>query len=450
MAFSTSSLVFEVKRRKPELIRPIKPTPYEFKNLSDIDDQQGLRFHIPGLLIFKKNEVMKAEDPVTVIREAISKALVSYYPLAGRLREGPNRKLMVECTGEGVMFTEASAGVSLEELGEPLQPPFPSLENLLYDVPGSSGVLDSPLLLIQVTRLTCGGFIFASRLNHAVSDAAGLVQFMKAIGEIARGAIHLSVEPVWNRELLSARDPPCVTCLHHKCDQMPDPKGVAMPQTDEMLDRCFFFGPQEVFALRKSIPSHLSKSTWFEIITACIWRCRAVALNLDPNDEMRLLCAISGRGKVNPKLPAGYYGNTFVFSIAVSTAGKLCQNPLEYALQLVKKAKDEVTEEYIRSYTDLMVIKGRPHVAAVPGTYLVSDVSRLGFIDVDFGWGKPVYGGPAKGDVGDVPGVTTFYIHRRNNKGEEGIAAPICLPVDAMETFVVELERMIREPEIIA
>ncbi|KAL5723626.1 hypothetical protein ACHQM5_007002 [Ranunculus cassubicifolius] len=450
MAFSTSSLVFEVKRRQPELISPIKPTPYELKNLSDIDDQQGLRFHIPGLLFFKKNETMKAKDPVTVIREAISKALVPYYPLAGRLREGPNRKLVVECTGEGVMFIEASADVSLEEFGEPLQPPFPCLENLIYDVPGYSGILDSPLLLIQVTRLTCGGFIFASRLNHAVSDAAGLVQFMKAIGEIARGASHLSVEPVWNRELLSARNPPRVTCLHHKCDQMPGSEGVATPPHEEMSDRCFFFGPQEVFALRQSIPSHLSKSTSFELITACIWRCRAVALDLDPNEEMRLLCAVSVQGKLNEKLPVGYYGNSFVFSIAVSMAGKLRQNPLEYSLQLVKKAKEKVTEEYIRSFTDLMVIKGRPHVAAVPGTYLVSDVSRLGFREVDFGWGKPVYGGPAKGDIGVVPGLATFYIHRKNNEGEEGIVAPICLPVDAMETFVVELERMIGEPKIIA
>ncbi|KAL3573962.1 hypothetical protein D5086_024575 [Populus alba] len=67
-----------------------------------------------------------------------------------RLREGDNRKLMVECTGEGILFIEADADVTLEQFGDPLQPPFPCLEELLFDVPGSSGVLNCPLLLIQL------------------------------------------------------------------------------------------------------------------------------------------------------------------------------------------------------------------------------------------------------------------------------------------------------------
>ncbi|KAL5728622.1 hypothetical protein ACHQM5_001687 [Ranunculus cassubicifolius] len=439
MALSSSSLVFKVKRSQPEFIGPVEPTPYEFKNLSDIDDQEGLRFHIPGVLIFKKSETMEGKDPVEVIKEAISKTLVYYYPLAGRLREGPNRKLMVECTGEGVMFIEANANIRLERYGDVLLPPFAALEDLLYNVPGSSGVVDCPLLLIQVTRFTCGGFIFAIRLNHTVSDAAGLVQFMATVGEMARGANVPTVTPVWNRELLSARDPPCVTCTHHKCDQMPPPEGIPMPHV-EMTDHCFFFGPQEVVRLRNSLAPYLSNCTAFEVITAFIWRCRTIALNLDPTAELRLLSTVSVRGKSN--LPLGYYGNGFVFSIAVAKAGDICQNPLGYTLLLVKKANARVTEEYVRSFADLMVTKGRPHVAAVEGTYLVSDVSCLGFGDVDFGWGNPIYGGPASVDVGAVPGVASFYI-RKKNKGVDGIMVPIRLPGPAMERFVMEIDSMI-------
>ncbi|KAL5713292.1 hypothetical protein ACHQM5_015384 [Ranunculus cassubicifolius] len=445
MVFSKPSLELKVERSDPELIPPAKPTPYEFKNLSDIDDQEGLRFQIPGLLFFKQNELMEGKDPVEVIKQAIAEALVYYYPLAGRSREGPNRKLVVECTGEGLMFIEATANFTIEQFGESLVPPFAGLDQLLYDVPGTSDVIDCPLLLIQVTRLACGGFTFASRLNHTLSDAAGLVQFMKAVGELARGEATLSLEPVWNRELMSARDPPRVTCFHHKCDQMPPPDGIPMPIV-EMSDQAFFFGPQEVAALRKCLPTDLSKSTSFEIISACIWRCRTIALDLDPSSEMRLLCTINARGKL--KLPAGYYGNGFVFSIAVAEAGKICENPFGYTLELVKKAKNDVTEEYVRSFVDLMVINGRPHVAAVEGSYLISDVSRLGFLEIDFGWGKPIYGGPAKVDVGAVPGVATFYIQKKNNKGEDGLVAPMRLPTSAMESFVVELDKMIGVPEI--
>lgn len=150
MASPSTSLVFKVHRREPELITPAKPTPHEFKPLSDIDDQDGLRFQIPVIQFYKYDPSMEGIDPVVVIREALAKTLVFYYPFAGRLREGPERKLIVECTGEGVLFIEADADVALQEFGDSLQPPFPCLEELLYDVPGSSGVLNSPLLLIQV------------------------------------------------------------------------------------------------------------------------------------------------------------------------------------------------------------------------------------------------------------------------------------------------------------
>jgi len=153
MASSPSSLVFKVHRREPELIKPAKPTPHEFKLLSDIDDQEGHRFHVPIIQFYRHNPSMHGKDPVKVIREAIAKTLVFYYPFAGRLREGHNRKLMVESTGEGILFIEADADVTLEQLGDPLQPPFPCLEELLFDVPGSSGVLNCPLLLIQVNFL---------------------------------------------------------------------------------------------------------------------------------------------------------------------------------------------------------------------------------------------------------------------------------------------------------
>lgn len=133
------------------LVRPAKPTPRECKLLSDIDDQEGLRFQIPVIQLYGGGGGKSRVDPGKVIREALAQTLVFYYPFAGRLREGPGGKLMVECTGEGVMFIEADADVRLEEFGEALQPPFPCLEELLYDVPGSAGVLHSPLLLIQVS-----------------------------------------------------------------------------------------------------------------------------------------------------------------------------------------------------------------------------------------------------------------------------------------------------------
>lgn len=135
------------------MVGPAKPTPHEFKQLSDIDDQEALRLHLPVIQFYRCNPSMHGKDPVKVIREALAKTLVFYYPFAGRLREGPGRKLLVECTGEGVLFIEADADVTLQQFGDDLLPPFPCLEELLFDVPGSQGILNCPLLLIQVHLL---------------------------------------------------------------------------------------------------------------------------------------------------------------------------------------------------------------------------------------------------------------------------------------------------------
>ncbi|KAI3742703.1 hypothetical protein L1987_60396 [Smallanthus sonchifolius] len=271
---------------------------------------------------------MGNKNPTSVIREALAKVLVFYYPFAGRLKEGPSRKLLVDCSGEGVLFIEAEADVTFEQFGDALHPPFPCLDELLYDVPRSSGTIDSPLLLIQVTRLLCGGFIFAMRLNHTMSDGQGIVQFMTALDEMAWGAATPSTLPIWRRELLFARDPPHVTCTHHGYDEV---EGKIIP-TDDMIQKTFFFGSTEVSALRRFVPPHLKKCSTFEVIIASIWRCRTIALQPDPKKEMRMICLVNASVKFKSLVPVGYYGNTFAYPVAISTAKDLHNKPLGHAV----------------------------------------------------------------------------------------------------------------------
>ncbi|PWA90338.1 benzyl alcohol O-benzoyltransferase [Artemisia annua] len=441
MAQISIPLTFTVRRLAPELIVPEKLTPQELKPLSDIDDQKALWCQVPIIHFYRGDPEKRNKNPASVIREALAKVLVFYYPFAGRLKEGPTGKLMVNCSGEGVLFIEAEADVTLKQFGDVLHPSFPCMEELLYDVPGSSGILDSPLLLIQVTRLLCGGFIFAIRYNHTMTDGRGITQFLTAVGEIARGALEPSMLPVWQREFLSARNPPRVTCSHHEYDDMTDTKTTII-SNDEMEQRSFFFGPIEVSALRRFVPIHLQNCSTFDVLTASIWRCRTIALQPNPEDEMRVTCVVDARSKFNPPIPLGYYGAVLAFPVAISTAHDLCNKPIGHIMELVSKAKSNVTEEYMRSIADLMVIKGRPPFTTVRN-FVISDVTRVRLNVVDFGWGKPAYASAANGGGGNIPGLASYYIPSQNNKGESGIIVPICLPSAAMNKFVKELNNML-------
>ncbi|KAL3038558.1 hypothetical protein AAZX31_01G139200 [Glycine max] len=434
----SSRTSFSVVHGEPELVVPAGPTPRELKNLSDIDDQEGLRFQHQVIMFYQKSHVMEGKHPATVIKYGLAEALVHYYPLAGRLREWPNRKLTVDCSGEGILFVEAEAHVSLKELGNSILPPCPHMKELLLDVPGSQGILGCPLLLFQVTRLTCGGFAFAARMNHTICDSLGLVQFLTMVGEIARG-VSISQFPVWQRELFSARDPPRITYAHHEYDQTKHCSNKDTMDFDQMAHESFFFGPKEIATLRSHLPQHLRKCSTFEILSACLWKCRTKALGLEPNEIVGLSPFITARGKVGLHVPNGYYGNAFAFPMALSKAGLLCQSPLEYALGLIKKAKAQMGLEYVKSVADLMVLKDRPKYKTKEN-YLIGDTTHVGFYDVDFGWGSPIYGGPA----GAIPFVS-FYGRFRNNEGEDGVVVPILLPHHVMKRFLFELVKITSE-----
>ncbi|MCD9559420.1 hypothetical protein HAX54_017350 [Datura stramonium] len=380
-------------------------------------------------MFYKYNSSMEGKDPAKIIKDGLSKTLVFYYPLAGRLIEGPNRKLMVNCNSEGILFVEADANVELEKLGDSIRPPYPYFDLLLHNVPGSDGIIGCPLLLLQVTRFSCGGFTFGFRFNHTMMDAYGIKIFLNALSELIQGASTPSILPVWQRHLLSARSSPRITCTHHEFDEQIESRIAWESMEDKLIQQSFFFGKKEMEAIKNQVSPNCT-STKFELLVAFLWKCRTIALDLHPQEIVHLTLLINVRGKsVKFELPPGYYGNAFITPAAVSEAGLLCSNPLTYAVELIKKLKDHMNEEYTRSVIDLMVIKGRPEFTK-SWNFVISDNRSGGFDEFDFGWGKPIFGG--------VPKAISFIsvgVPVKNDKGEKGILIAISLPPLAMKKF---------------
>nr|GLL44402.1 methanol O-anthraniloyltransferase-like [Ipomoea trifida] len=416
--------------------------------------------------MFYRNSVeRRGEDPAMAIKEGLAKALVFYYPLAGRIFEGENGKLIVNCNGKGVLFVEAKANVKLEQLGhKSIQPPCPYLKQLLNTVPGSNGIIDCPLLLIQVTRFTCGGFALGVRFNHTMMDAQGFIQFVTAVSELAKGASAPSTFPIWERGLLTARSTPTITYEHNQFKDFDLSKttrwwdfekllritkfiNVQKLASDPcvffsknichslMIKRSFTFGSRELQAIKDQCPA----STTFEALCACLWKCRTIALRPDPNSTVLLTIIVNIREKLqDSKLPLGYYGNAIVLAAAVTKAKLLCSNPISYAAKLIREAKNTVNDDYVKSITDLMVTSGRPR-GAVLRNFLITDNSRFGYDDVDFGWGTPIFGGVY--GVGYGVGFLGSYKRMEDTKGKR---VALALPPLIMGKFQYELRKMTR------
>lgn len=261
--------------------------------------------------------------------------------------------------------------------------------------------------------------------------------FMTAAAELAGGATAPMPLPVWERERYRSRVPPRVTFTHHEYMHVDDPP--PRPTSEPWSLHSSFFTKADVAALRAQLPADLRKSaTSFEVITACMWRCRVSALQYAPDEVARLIIAVNSRTKFVPPL-TGYYGNSLMLPAVVTEAGKLVGSDLGYAVELVREAKGKVTEEYVRSAADFLVLNGRVHFV-VNNTYLVSDLRRLVDLgNMDWGWGKAVSGGPV--DVGE--NLISFLGTSKNSAGEEGAVVPFCLPDSALGRFKSEVKKMV-------
>ncbi|KAL9379466.1 hypothetical protein Peur_027948 [Populus x canadensis] len=158
---------------------------------------------------------------------------------------------------------------------------------------------------------------------------------MEELG-MRRGADVPSILPACERDILNARLTPRVTCTHNEDVDDEDDAEDNIRQFDGVAHRRFFISPKELSNLGTMIPSLLSRCTALEVLSACAWRCYTIA------------------SRSNPKAKEKGSSNK------LTTVGELCQNPLGYALELIRDTKAVVTEEYMRSLADLMVIKRQP------------------------------------------------------------------------------------------
>ncbi|KAF7062210.1 hypothetical protein CFC21_068837 [Triticum aestivum] len=444
-------VTFTARRGEPELVRPARPTPTETKALSDLDDQWTLRFYesIVGFFRAPPGEAPRLGKVARGIKAAVAAALVYYYPMAGRLRKLPGgNRLAVDCTGEGVAFVEASADVRLEDLGQPLVPPYPCVEEFLGDCGDTRDVLGKPLLFLQVTQLKCGGFVIGLHMCHCIADGFGILQFIKTIADFGCGELIPTTLPVWKRDIFTARMPPSIAHVYPA--YKPFLHGLECTGDDVMLStppKCMevqylFFGPNEIDILRSHVPEHLSKSTTtFELITVVMWRCRTLALGYESTQKVRVMFTLNTRGRsINGEsaVPRGYYGNAHFSPMVEVTVEELATKPLGHILELMRKVKLDTTKDRMKSMVDLMALWRERSPFGMDRTYEVSDTKWVGGNALQFGKAELVAAGtPHAGDF--TSKLISYHTKCKNKDGEDSTVVSILLPKPAMDKFTKEM-----------
>uniref|UniRef100_A0A0D9UZW5 Uncharacterized protein n=1 Tax=Leersia perrieri TaxID=77586 RepID=A0A0D9UZW5_9ORYZ len=379
---------FAVQRTRREYVRPSSPTPPASLHLSIIDRVVGLRHLVRSLHVFpspspsprldvtetNKPLPLSSSPPARVIREALGKALVDYYPFAGRFADGEGGPgtARVDCTGEGAWFVEAVAGCSLDDVNRLDHPLAIPEDDLLPDAaPG-------------VTEFTCGGFVVGLISVHTMADGLGAGQFINAVGDYARGLDKPRVSPIWAREAIPS--PP-------KLPPGPPPELKMFQLQHVTVDL-------SLDSINKTKSSYFvstgQRCSTFDVAIAKTWQARTRALRLpDPSSRVNLCFFANTRHLMSTAWPVtghgngeGFYGNCFYPVSVVAKSGEVESADIAGVVGMIRDAKTKLAGDFARwAVADF---KEDPYeLSFTYDSLFVSDWTRLGFLEADYGWGTP-------------------------------------------------------------
>ncbi|KAH9288658.1 hypothetical protein KI387_032775, partial [Taxus chinensis] len=96
------------------LVPPATAIPHHLLWLSNID--LYTKMHSVTAYLYKPVQHSDMQAVCQTLREALSKVLVHFYPLAGRLITDETARISVNCNSEGVLFLEAFTDLKIDDL----------------------------------------------------------------------------------------------------------------------------------------------------------------------------------------------------------------------------------------------------------------------------------------------------------------------------------------------
>ncbi|OBZ84246.1 Shikimate O-hydroxycinnamoyltransferase [Choanephora cucurbitarum] len=399
-------------------VMPLTPTP-PHKRLTPLSDWDIVMFksYIPLLLFYPNDEKLPNFMNTAALVQSLSKTLVDYYPLAGRLRDIGNGRDEVENCDAGVLFLEAEYSADLEKFRRHGYLPNQMDYHNLFPIHFYCSEED-PLLAIQLTRFMDGGVALGIMMLHKVADFYSTSLFLDAWAKSTRNREF--AQATFKRDLISCSHDTIITnevieqyqkdhrivkeksaILRMDPDQQKYTKTTPngpMPLKSIILE----FHADGLYECKKDAHSkHMiknkhwlsTKEAMFAMLMRAIARCRKV----DSEDtKISMIMSVNGRSIMkNRKELEHYFGNWMISQTLTITQAEIRQTDLpNSALKLhnmFKNIKPSLFHGLSKLYSvhEDMTVNYLTYQPNSPIQSTASDVSMLPFWRLNFGFGRP-------------------------------------------------------------
>ncbi|XBJ05169.1 hypothetical protein VPH35_024002 [Triticum aestivum] len=361
-------------------VTPSGATPQKRLWLSALDLVLASRGHTPLVHFYSAGDVAAAGDgffDVARVKESLAKALVPFYPLAGRLGMDSDGRFEIDCNGEGALFVVAHSDRTFDDFSD--HKPSPEIRRLFCPPVQPSSVI----LALQVTFLLCGGVVLGTATHHAAADGPSIFHFIRTWAGYCRDGESAAVElPCHDRGLLRARSPAVIhpETIPTFCSRLPqhEPSGAVATQV-------FTISKDQVHALKRLCGG----ASTFCAVSALVWQCACVARELHPKATTRINFPVDIRHRLTPPLPARYFGNGMALH-TTQTARSVNDN----TVHRVRSATERLDDELLRSAVDYFEVAEKDGQTEQRGNLPETELRmnswyHLPMYDADFGWGKP-------------------------------------------------------------
>ncbi|WOG85481.1 hypothetical protein DCAR_0104670 [Daucus carota subsp. sativus] len=429
-----------------EIIKPCTPTPPSLStyNLS-LMDELAPNLNVPTIFYYSAPDQESADEVALRykhLKTSLSKILTTFYPFAGRYRA---ESYLVDCSDQGAEYVEAKVDIRLDDLVSQRTDVKAELLNELLPYPiGAIDEYEDPLLAVQVSGFSCGGFAIGICSSHRIADVSTTIAFVNAWATAAKqelGQVDESYVPE-PYKFDSASLLPGLKLMAGL------PSGMSRDKENfevhKVSTKMFYFPNSTISSIQErarlndssKLPSRVQSV--FGIIGKTI-----VDLHVADLEEPKgyiLTETVNIRGKTNPPLHKNQFGNLYQIAHAQGVASpktgvelssyvddlsKSVKKAMNFCGMLTsgKEGQTAMTNEFFALLKNL---------SAIPDIYFVGMFTSwctFPFYEADFGWGKPVWF-----SVANVPMKNTVVLI--DDKSGEGIEAWVNLDETDMQKFI--------------